>query len=120
MSFSLLSFQTILAGSTISPIDSHEAMLGPMTYPSVVQVSVDVHAVSQWSYLCLGRMPACESRSLLDGGAFHSLCGGLALSWRWVGELFNGGFLKPLIISLCVSRLPVKETAHFRTGCRLE
>ncbi len=29
-------------------------------------------------------MPACESRSLLDGGAFHSLCGGLALSWRWV------------------------------------
>ncbi len=36
------------------------------------------------SHLCLGRVPACESRSLLDGGAFHSLCGGLALSWRWV------------------------------------
>ncbi len=45
MSFSLLSFQMSLAGSTISPIDSHEALLGPMTYPSVVQVSVDVHAV---------------------------------------------------------------------------
>ncbi len=27
------------------PTDSHEALLGPMTYPSVVQVSVDVHAV---------------------------------------------------------------------------
>ncbi len=79
MSFSLLSFQTSLAGSTISPIDSHEALLGHMTYPSVVQVSVDVHVV-----LCLGRVPACESRSLLDGGAIHSLCGGLALSWRWV------------------------------------
>ncbi len=35
---------------------------------------------SQRSYLCLGRVPACESRSLLHGGAFHSLCGGLALS----------------------------------------
>ncbi len=34
-----------LAGSTISPIDSHEALIGPMTYPSVVQVSVDIHAV---------------------------------------------------------------------------
>ncbi len=45
MSFSLLSFQTSLAGSTISPIDSYEALLGPMTYPSVVQVSVDVQAV---------------------------------------------------------------------------
>ncbi len=45
MSFSLLSFQTSLAGSTISPIDSHEALHGPMPYPSVVQVSVDVHAV---------------------------------------------------------------------------
>ncbi len=39
---------------------------------------------SQWSYLCLGRVPACESRSLLEGDAFHSLCGGLALCWRWV------------------------------------
>ncbi len=45
MSFSLLSFQTSLAGSTISPIASQDALLGPMTYPSVVQVSVDVHAV---------------------------------------------------------------------------
>ncbi len=35
-------------------------------------------------YLCLVRVPACESLSLLDGGPFHSLCGGLALSWRWV------------------------------------
>ncbi len=43
--FSLLRFQTSLAGSTTSPIDSREALLGPMTYPSVVQVSVDVHAV---------------------------------------------------------------------------
>ncbi len=34
-----------LAGSTIYPMGSHEALLGPMTYPSVVQVSVDVHAV---------------------------------------------------------------------------
>ncbi len=53
-----------------------------MTYPSVVQVSVDVHAVHPSGHTCLGRVPACESRSLLDGGAFHSLCGGLALSWR--------------------------------------
>ncbi len=45
MSFSLLSFQTSFAGSTISPIDSHEALIGPMTSPSAVQVSVDVHAV---------------------------------------------------------------------------
>ncbi len=37
-----------------------------------------------------------------------------------VGELFNEGFLKQLIISLCVSRLPVKEAANFRTGCRSE
>ncbi len=34
-----------LTGSTISPIDSHDALLGPMTYPSIVQMSVDVHAV---------------------------------------------------------------------------
>ncbi len=27
------------------PTDSLEALLGPMTYPSAVQVSVDVHAV---------------------------------------------------------------------------
>ncbi len=27
------------------PTDSHEALLGPMTYPSGVQVGVDVHAV---------------------------------------------------------------------------
>ncbi len=40
--------------------------------------------LSHRSYLCLGRVSACEYRSLLDGGAFHSLCGGLALSWRWV------------------------------------
>ncbi len=39
------SFHTSLACSTIYPIDSHEALHGPMTYPSVVQVSVDVHAV---------------------------------------------------------------------------
>ncbi len=45
MSFSLLSFQTSLARSTISPIDSHEALIGPMTSPSAVQVSVDVQAV---------------------------------------------------------------------------
>ncbi len=34
-----------LLGSAISPIASPEALLGPMTYPSVVQVSVDVHVV---------------------------------------------------------------------------
>ncbi len=39
------SFHTSLAGSTIYSIGSHEALLGPMAYPSVVQVSVDVHAV---------------------------------------------------------------------------
>ncbi len=39
---------------------------------------------SHRSYLCSGRVSACGSRSLLDGSAFHSLCGGLALSWRWV------------------------------------
>ncbi len=39
------SFHTSLAGSTIYPMGSHEALLGPMTYPSVVQVNVDVHAV---------------------------------------------------------------------------
>ncbi len=45
MSFSLLSFQTSLAGSTICPIDSHEALISPMTSPSAIQVSVDFHAV---------------------------------------------------------------------------
>ncbi len=35
-------------------------------------------------YLCLVRMPAWESHSFLDWGAFHCLCGGLALSWHWV------------------------------------
>ncbi len=49
-SFFLLSFQMSLAGSTISPIDSHEAMIGPMTFPSAVQVSVDVHAVRPSSH----------------------------------------------------------------------
>ncbi len=44
-SFFLLSFQMSLAGSTISPIDSHEALIGPMTSPNAVQVSVDVHVV---------------------------------------------------------------------------
>ncbi len=39
------SFHTSLAGSTIYPMDSHEALLGPMTYLSVVQVSVDVRTV---------------------------------------------------------------------------
>ncbi len=33
------------SGSSSFPTDSHEALLGPMTSPSVVQVSVDVHAV---------------------------------------------------------------------------
>ncbi len=66
------------------PNDSREALIGPMSFPSAVQVSVDVHAVHpSGSYLCLGQVPACESHSLLDGGAFHSLGGGLALSWRW-------------------------------------
>ncbi len=37
-----------------------------------------------------------------------------------VGELFNEGFSQPLIISLCVNRLPVKEAAYFKTGCRSE
>ncbi len=45
MSFDLLSFQMILAGSTISPIDSCEALVGHMTSPSDVLVSVDVPAV---------------------------------------------------------------------------
>ncbi len=45
MSFFLLSFQMSLAGSTISPNDSREALIGPMSFPSVVQVSVDVHVV---------------------------------------------------------------------------
>ncbi len=35
-----------------------------------------------------------------------------------VGELFNEGFSEQLVISLCVSRLPVQEAANFRTGCR--
>ncbi len=35
-----------------------------------------------------------------------------------VGELFNDGFSEQLVISLCVSRLPVQEAANFRTGCR--
>ncbi len=45
MSFSLLSFQMSLAGSTISPNDFRGALTGPMSFPSAVQVSVDVHAV---------------------------------------------------------------------------
>ncbi len=44
-SFSLLSFQMSLAGSTISPNDSHEALIGPMISPSAVQVSAVIHAV---------------------------------------------------------------------------
>ncbi len=45
MSFFLLSFQMSLAGSTISPNDFRGALTGPMSFPSGVQVSVDVHAV---------------------------------------------------------------------------
>ncbi len=45
MSFSLLSFQMSLAGSTISPNDFRGALTGPMSFPSAVQVSVDLHAV---------------------------------------------------------------------------
>ncbi len=45
MSFSLLSFQMSLAGSTISPNDFREAFTGPMSFPSAVHVSVDVHVV---------------------------------------------------------------------------
>ncbi len=45
MSFSLLSFQMSLAGSTISPNDFREALTGPMSFPSAVQVSVDFHVV---------------------------------------------------------------------------
>ncbi len=45
MSFSLLSFQMSLAGSTISPNDFREALIGPISIPSAVQVSVDVHVV---------------------------------------------------------------------------
>ncbi len=37
-----------------------------------------------------------------------------------VGELFNEGFSEQLVISLCVSRLPVQEAANFSTGCHLE
>ncbi len=39
------SFQMSLAGSTISPNDFREALTGPMSFPSAVQVSVDIHAV---------------------------------------------------------------------------
>ncbi len=42
---SLLSFQMSLGGSTISPNDFREALTGPMSFPSAVQVSVDVHVV---------------------------------------------------------------------------
>lgn len=45
MSLFLLSFPMSLAGSTISPIDSPEALIGPMTFPSAVRVTVDVHEV---------------------------------------------------------------------------
>ncbi len=41
-----------------------------------------------------------------------------ALFGLGVGELFNEGFSEQLVISLCVSRLPVQEAANFRTGCR--
>ncbi len=44
-SFFLLSFQMSLACSTISPNNFHEALTGPMSSTSAVQVSVDVHAV---------------------------------------------------------------------------
>ncbi len=47
-----------LAGSTISPNDFRGALTGPMSFPSGVQVSVDVHGPSQRSYLCLDRVPA--------------------------------------------------------------
>ncbi len=45
MSFFLLSFKMSLAGSMISPSDFREALTGPMSFPSAVQVSIDVHAV---------------------------------------------------------------------------
>ncbi len=45
-SFSLFSFQISLAGSTISPIDSHETLIGPMTSLSDVLVSVFIHEVN--------------------------------------------------------------------------
>ncbi len=44
----------------------------------------------------------------------------LALIGLRIGELFNESFLEQLIISLCISRLLVKEAANFRTGCRSE
>ncbi len=44
-SVSLLSFQMSLAGCRISPNDSHEVLIGPITSASAVQVSVVVHAV---------------------------------------------------------------------------
>ncbi len=44
-SFFLLSFKMSLASCMLSPNDSHKAMIGPITSPSVVQVSVEVHVV---------------------------------------------------------------------------
>ncbi len=68
-SFFLLSFQMSLACSTISPNDFHEALTGPMSSTSAVQVSVDVHVVHPSDH---------------TSGAFHSLGGGFSLSWHWV------------------------------------
>ncbi len=68
MSFSLLSFQMSLVGSTISPNDFRGALTGPMSFPSGVQVSVDVHAVhpsvrtSVWIGYQRGSLVLCWTR----------------------------------------------------------
>ncbi len=82
MSFFLLSFQTSLAGSTISPINSHEALIGPMTYPSVVQVSVDVHAVHPSGHTSV--LGGCQRVSLVVcwTGVHSTLC---VVAWRCLG-----------------------------------
>ncbi len=78
-----LEFPNELAGSTITPIDSHEALLGPWLSQCRPGERWHPRGPSQRSYTCLGRVPAC-GLIFVDGGAFDSLCGGVGVSWRWV------------------------------------
>ncbi len=86
MSFSVLSLQTSLAGSTISLIDSLEALIGPMTSPSAVQVSVDIHAV------CPSLIPLFRSGTSMGVSLFVER-GCIPLSVWWLGAVLALGAL---------------------------
>ncbi len=63
----------------------------------------------------------CSSESTVVGLRFMTSLSCLqgsheALFGLRISKLFNEGFSEQLKISLCVSKLPVQEAAHFRAG----